>query len=127
MTESIRCAICGDDGEDGHHLTGRGPDGEYLDPELVTDLCHDDHELAGEDLRQEGLERPLTGTTAVERIAYRLHRVGVFLARVAEEVPPFRWIVRLAVALRNWADELNRFTSALDAWNPAWRMAGGAS
>jgi hypothetical protein len=127
MEHEPRCAICGGDPEDGHHLTGRGPDGEYLDPNLIADLCHDDHELAGEDLRQDGLEKPLAGTTIVERVSYQLHRVGVFLARVAEEVPPFRWVASLAVAVRNWADELNRFTSALDDWDAGWRTAGGAS
>jgi hypothetical protein len=127
MEEAIRCAICGGDPEDDHHLTGRGSDGEQLDDELVAGLCHDDHELLHEDLRQDGLDKPLRASTIFERVARRLQRVGVFLARVAEGVLPFRWIAGIAAALGRWADELNSSVCALDAWNPGWRLAEGVS
>ena len=125
------CCPCGQPAEDRHHLTGRGPDGDYLDPDLAVPVCHDDHELAGEDLRAEGLERPLRApsgpVTAVEQVAYRLDRVGVFLGRVAEVVPALVWVTVLAGHLRRWAEQLWGTARRLDAWDPGWRLAGGAS
>lgn len=125
--EPENCAICGQPGDDWHHLTGRGADDLQLDPEVTAPLCHDDHELIHGDLRAEHVDKPLAAITIVERVAHRLRRVGVFLVRVAEAVPPLRWLARLAAGMRQWADELTGHVRALDAWNPSWRLAQGTT
>jgi len=118
------CAMCGQPADDDHHLTGRGSDGKYLDPELTAPLCHDCHELVGDDLRGEDLEKPLRKVTIPERVAHCLDRTGVLLSRVAE-IPPLSWIGRLAGACHRWAWLLWGFVAALDAWNRGWRSAPG--
>lgn len=126
MSAAAACAICGKPAVDDHHVTGRGPDGAYLDPDLKTPLCHDDHELAGDDLRDEGLEKPLCAapgpTVSVVKVAYRLERAAVFLVRVAEAVPLFRWLAVLAQSMRAWACELYEAAA-----NSGWQPAGGAT
>lgn len=104
MTEP--CAMCGDPADDSHHLTGRGLGHAHLDPDLVAPLCHDDHELVHEDLRQEGLDKPTAETAPARRVAFRLRRAAIFLARVADANPALGWLAPLAAALRRWADEL---------------------
>lgn len=123
MDDTI-CAICGGAHERGHHLTGRGADGDYLDPDLVAPLCHSDHELVHEDLRQAGVDKPVGAVSIFEQVAYRLERVGVFVGRVAE-VAPFAWLTSLAAAVHTWSAQLYSAAAALDAWNPAWRLLGG--
>ncbi len=115
------CAICGGSVERLHHLTGRGPDGRYLDPELQVGVCHDDHELAHDDLRHDGTDKPLRVVCVFEGVAYRLERVAAFLSRVAEHAP-LAWIAKLARSMRQWAGELRGGIARLDALNPAWRM-----
>jgi hypothetical protein len=61
----------------------------------------------------------------VERVAHRLQRVGIFLARVAENVPGFCWLANLAHGVRRWATDLLDHVRALDDWNPGWRFAPG--
>lgn len=116
------CAICGQPAVDPHHLTGKGPDGGYLDGELTAPTCHDDHELLHEDLRHDRIDKPLGDVSVFERVAYRLERVAVFFSRLAERTP-FSWVIRLAASMRRWAGELRSGVNALDAWNPAWRLA----
>ncbi len=91
---------------DRHHLTGRC-NGDYVDPFLVVAMCHNHHELAGEDLRAENLERGNQHSSPVAVVAHRLHCVGVFLARLANGDPDSMW-ARLAVHVRSWADELDQ-------------------
>jgi hypothetical protein len=100
------CSICGGPADDAHHLTGRGPGHVHLDPDLVAPLCHDDHELVHEDLRQEALDNPTVATSPTRQVAFRLRRAAIFLARVADANPALGWLVHLASALRRWADEL---------------------
>jgi hypothetical protein len=121
--EDEPCAICSGPSEDPHHVTGKGPDEEYLDPDLTAPVCHDDHEMIHEDLRNEKLNKPLGRASIPERIAYRLDRLGVLLSRVAEQLP-FDWVVRVATAVRSWAEELRCFVQGLDLWNPDWRLGG---
>jgi hypothetical protein len=116
-----RCVICGEPACDLHHLTGRGPDGRQLDEELTAPTCHDDHELVHDDLRHQGVHKPLKETSVFERVAYRLERVAVFFARLAEQLP-FAWLQRLAGSMCQWAGELRTGVAALDAWNPNWRL-----
>ena len=101
------CAM-GDDelGDDLHHLTGRGSDKNYLDPELVVVLCHDHHELIHDDLRQEQVDKPLDSVSAASRVARRLIRVALIFDRVAEVTPTLGCLIGVAAAMRRWAEEL---------------------
>ncbi len=81
------CVLCQTaEAEDLHHPTGR-IDGRYVDPDFVVPVCHDCHELAGDDLRAEGLERGVTASTTVEAVAHCLDCLGVFCARLANSDP----------------------------------------
>lgn len=99
------CALCDRAAVDRHHLTGR-TEGRYLDPDLVAGVCHDHHELLGDDMRAEGLERPRGPMGVVRRVAHRLRCVAVFLVRLAGANPDSLW-ARLGGHLRGWADELD--------------------
>jgi hypothetical protein len=124
--DSDLCAICGQPADDPHHLTGRGCDGAYLDPDLTASTCHDDHELLHEDLRNEGVDKPLAQATIVEKIVYRLTRTAVFVGRMAEAIPGMAWLANLARGLRRWAEDLRGFVAVLDAWNSGWRILPGS-
>jgi hypothetical protein len=111
------CAICGERSHHAHHLTGR--EGEpQLDPDLVAPVCHDDHDLIHEDLRFEGLDRPLVDATTAERLERRLRRLSFFLLRVGETYPDFTWVPVVALHCQIWADDLASSDSD-DDWS-AW-------
>lgn len=104
------CAMCDKTAVDAHHLTGRDPDGCYLDPDLVVPLCHDDHELAHDDLRHADLDRPDPDQWSPSfGVAFRLCRVALFLARTPQHFPTGLSSV-LAKAQWHWADELSHPT-----------------
>jgi len=125
MGDEKRCAVCGAQvRRDGHHLTGRGPDGRYLDPSLVAELCHDDHELVHDDLRRQHIDQPLQSENVLERIERCLRRVGAFLGRVSD-VTGIAWFAALATAGIQWATDLRGVIAALDQWNLGWRGAIG--
>lgn len=92
------CLICGREGRwQLHHPTGRGADGEYLDPGFTVPLCHDHHTLVHDNLKTLGLEgdRPI----ALGRVALRLTRSAV-LAALAES------IAMSAELFDRWASDL---------------------
>jgi hypothetical protein len=117
------CPITGQRPERSHHLTGRGSDGQQLDDELTAPVSHNAHELVHEDLRNAGIDKRLEMDSVPERLERRLRRVGLFLGRVAESVPPFSWMLALARACQHWADELGGWVYRLDATCPGWRLA----
>jgi hypothetical protein len=126
---SEQCRICGAaDPVDAHHLTGKAEGVGYLDPGLVARLCHDDHELCHDDLRIAGVDQPLPEErgSVVERVAYRLRRVGLFLARVVE-VAALGWLAGLASGVVAWAEDLESHVRYLDGVLPAWRTLGGSA
>ena len=113
---------CGDIAVDRHHPTWRGTDGAYLDPGFKVTLCHDCHELAGDDIRVAQLDRS-AGPTVLETLELSLRRVAVFLARFdASSWAP------LALGLARWcldkADGLAGEIARLDHATPSWRTAG---
>ena len=121
------CLWCGAGGCRGHHPTGRGPDGRYLDPDLKFPGCHDHHELSHDDWRtleiddSERAQEPEQRLCFIERVALRLRRLAVTAGRLAETYPQAKWLAAGARALKRWADELACFIVALDRRDPAWR------
>jgi hypothetical protein len=105
------CAACGGRRPlHRHHLTGRGNDGEYLDPDLLVGLCwlchHDVHDI----LRTIGYDSPGSVEPGViGRMTARLVRLSVLLAVMAtsEDV----------VDLRPFLDDMSH---AIEAW---WQEA----
>ena len=124
---SARCLVCSAEGCTGHHPTGRGADGRYLDPDLRFNYCHDDHTLTHDDWRALGLPDTEGGQgqsielPLVERVYLRLRRVAAGAGRLAEAHPEHPWIAALARALKRWADELARDIAARDRRDPGWR------
>jgi hypothetical protein len=120
----VTCVRCGAAGHDQHHPTWRGSDGRYVDPAFTVPLCHDCHELTGDDTRTAGLAGS-AATSVLESLELSLRRLAVFLARFdAGPCAP------LTLGFARWcltrADELSREIGRLDRSLPAWRIAGSA-
>jgi hypothetical protein len=128
---STRCLICGAGECDGHHATGRAPNGRYLDPDVKLPLCHDHHELVGDDWRTLGVgdrkprNLPKQDLSLIEQVELRLRRAAVVAGRLAAEHPDWPWLAALARALKRWADELARHIAAQDRRDPDWRTDSG--
>jgi|1186.fasta_scaffold00021_7 hypothetical protein len=122
---AARCYFCERSFERGHHATGRCGDAKspYLDLELVTPLCHDDHELVADDwhtigapeLREAPISNPL------ERVLVRLLRIAAFFGRWHEARPGDGFRRKLAEAFALWAAELMAVVTVLDHHVPGWR------
>lgn len=69
------CLWCGAPSIEGHHLSGRGPDGAYLD-DLIVPLCKSHHDLVHVLLRRLGIDWPPSGMPLLE---YRVRRLAVHL------------------------------------------------
>jgi len=119
------CVLCGHPSEDPHHVTGWGWKGTQLDDDYRLPLCHDDHELVHDDLRQAGIDKPLQGKTVIEEVARRLERSAALLGRLGEAVPAVSSVLYLARAMRFWAEQLHKVVQLLDNWNPSWRTVVG--
>jgi hypothetical protein len=113
------CHICGRPATRIHHPTGRGPDTEYLDPQLTIELCHSHHELCHDDWHTFELENVSGPLTVVEQVAVGMRRLALTLARVDAGEGTF-W-GRLAGALVEWARRLEGFVALLDERLPDWR------
>jgi hypothetical protein len=126
---SLRCAYCGVEGAMGHHVTGRDPQLQYLDPRLTIQLCHDHHQLVHDDLRAVGADDPVAKAPRqlpfVERVEWRLRRLAVVLGRLATAVPDWGWLGSLAASAKRWADELASDIRVRDARDPGWRSDPG--
>jgi hypothetical protein len=121
-----RCLLCPEPPEDNHHVTGRGPDGRYLDPKLVGPLCHDCHELVEED-NTAGAPDHASTETFLGSLELRLSRTAGFVGRVAATLPdPFATLFAwLASHLARWASRLHDSLAALDQNAPQWRTIPG--
>lgn len=116
-----RCIYCGRPAERRHHPTGKDHEDRYLDREFTVPVCHDHHELVGDDRRTLGLEvseRPLTW---LDRVEVRLRRMAIDAARLAHRYPDNVWFRRAAELLARCAGELAAFRHHLDARDPNWR------
>ena len=121
------CIFGDDPSDDPHHISGRGADGRQLDDDVVVPLCHDHHELIHDDLRLDGLDKPLRMDNPIDQTVRRLRRAAAFLARLADAVPAISSLAYMARGMQRWADQLERFSQTLDRWNPSWRDAGDPS
>jgi hypothetical protein len=111
---------CGQKAADLHHPTWRGRDGRYCDPALRVPVCHDCHELAGDDARSAGVSIN-AAETFPEQLAVWLRQLGLFFARV--EAEPWATVAKaLATALADRADRLEAFVRLLDGCVPQWRQ-----
>lgn len=123
---SLRCVYCGAEGALRHHLTGRDAQLRYLDPRLTLPLCHDCHQLVHDDLRtldvDDPQDRAIEEQPLVELVELRLRRLAVALGRIADALPDFTWLARLAETAKWWADHLRRDVTARDARDPGWRQ-----
>ncbi len=65
-----------------HHPIGRDHENQYIDPDLVMELCHDHHMLCHDDwhtLELVGIDHRLT---LIERVELRLRRIAAALSRI---------------------------------------------
>lgn len=106
--EAGTCSLCGQPAIDAHHLTGRGPDGAYLHPELTADLCHHHHETVHDVLRHQRLDNPppADGWTPLGLVEHTLRRVAVFIAQYAIRADNPVW-TQIAGVLIDCADRLH--------------------
>ena len=114
------CLICQRQATRDHPPNGRGPDGEYLDPDLVMELCHSHHELCHDDWHTFGLANP-SGRTVVELLELGMRRIALGLSRVDIASDDNTFWGRMAAFLVVWASRLRQFVAALDAIFPTWR------
>jgi len=121
------CLLCGDPADDPHHVTGRGTDESYLDPELVSPLCHSGHELVGDDWRTAGVYEAGDRETSLELLELRLARLGMFFGRLAKHVPgPLgAFLALVGLHLARWRAGLAGAIVALDRDSPGWRDIPG--
>lgn len=107
MTKHV-CAFSGRAAEHGHHATGRGADGRYLDPDLVIPLTRRMHVVEHVALRRSGLDDPTTMSSAL----LRLRRAGHLFVRLGEHhgegsvIIPARFVGSVGHMLVGVADEL---------------------
>jgi hypothetical protein len=101
------CSLCFEPAKHLHHLTGRDPNRDRLDPDLVSPLCVRHHVLMHNVLRSQHID--VAGrapwTTPAESVAFRLLRLAVFFGLYADYHDDPTWPL-VAVALRAWATEL---------------------
>jgi hypothetical protein len=112
------CFSCGRPRCDGHHPTGKGRDGRYLDPYLTFAQCHDCHELTHDDWRSLKIEDAGDTSNIFTRLAIAMHRLAAFFGRVLELHP---YLTGLARRLSDWAEELDVVIARLDRELPTWR------
>lgn len=121
------CPICGHPPERLHHVTGRGADGRYLDPDAVVGFCHDHHELIGDDGRTVGAVDEKADDTFLGSLELRMRRTAMLAGRVAQAAPPpFSWVLQvIATLLASWASSLAGSLEVLDQYSDGWRELPG--
>jgi hypothetical protein len=124
---NAECPLCGRHATRRHHITGKGPDGSYLDPDALVRTCHDDHMLAHDDWNTVVPVDATADDTFLGSLERRMTRAATFVGRVAEVAPePFRWVLAvLAALLASWAARLAGSLAVLDQYSPGWRALPG--
>lgn len=124
MIDRPKCSTCDHIAQHDHHLTGRGGDGEQLDPSLTVPVCFDCHDLLHDHLRLDQVDRPLANTSVPEVIERRLRRMAIFLSEVAQWQSSLVWVAAVAIKLDAMADQLRRHIAMLDRNFEGWRTVG---
>jgi hypothetical protein len=75
-----RCPFTGEPADQLHHLTCRGADGKYLDPEFVVPLVVDQHVIEHQVSDRSGVGEDVRANPNW----LRLRRTGLFLVRLGE-------------------------------------------
>ena len=121
------CLRCGEPAEAGHHVTWRGTDGFYLDPEFRAALCHSHHEFVGEDRWTIEGTNAGRSDTSLDSLYLRLSRTAFFVGRLAESLPEplATFLASLAKHLACWADDLSRSIGVFSEYSPEWRTFPG--
>ena len=90
------CVACGQVGlVERHHVTGRAcPDGSYLDPLFIVELCKPCHDREHVAVRRSGLAWPQGAP-----LRHRLGRSADFLSRLIEKGRLPGWLAPIAVLL----------------------------
>ncbi len=116
------CAACGHQATHRHHLTGRDASGRYLDPDLWTWLCHDDHSIQDDDWRSIGVDGTPSVPMFLERLELSLRRNATFFARLDEAAGGDSFHGRIARWCLHMAEGLRRTLDAFDRAMPSWRQ-----
>lgn len=124
-----QCLLCGLAAAERHHPTARvaGDRSPYLDAELRLPVCHDEHQLFGDDQKRDAdLEPDLTdpGATSLDWLLVRLRRLAASGGRCAEATSNETlkaFIALLAAHVERWANQLATAIAGLDRAAPAWR------
>ncbi len=104
-----------------HHPIGRDHENQYIDPDLVMELCHDHHMLCHDDWRTFDLEKVDGRLTLIESVELALRRLAPALARVDAGGGGDTFWGRLAATCVMLAVALRRVVDAFDQLFPEWR------
>jgi hypothetical protein len=124
---SERSLFSSEPAERRHHVTGRGPDGRYLDPEFTAPLTHTEHELVHDDWQTLELTDSNHPETFLDSLELCLKRAGPFVGRLSETMPEpiATFLALLARCLTRWAARLEGSLHALNTYSPGWRAIPG--
>jgi hypothetical protein len=125
MTGRLPCVICGRPSVDYHHVTQR-----QIDPDVVLPLCHDHHELMGDDWHTAGIPPETEAPTVLHQLELGLRRWAMLIGRAAVHplLAPAAPLLRvLAAWMAKWAARLRACIAGLDQACPEWRQAPGLS
>jgi hypothetical protein len=100
-----RCTFCGESFDEAHHLTGRGPDGVQLHPEVVGDLCRRHHVSVHAVLREAKIDTSPPEWSPLARVEHILRRLAAFIGGYAQRADNPVW-AHIARVLEQCACEI---------------------
>lgn len=105
-----------------HHPIGRDHTDNYVDPNLVMELCHTHHMLCHDDWHTFNMEKVPAQLTLLEIVELALRRLAPALARVDMSAGGNTFWGRLAASCVVLAIMLARVVAAFDELFPEWRV-----